>query len=239
MKAVILAGGKGTRLAPYTTVFPKPMLPIDDRPILEIVIAQLASYGFTEIILSVGYLAELIQAYFQNPQKLPDGVRVTYIREDQPLGTAGSLSLVPNLTETFLVMNGDILTTLDYHKFCEFHATHQGAVTIAMHQRQVKIDFGVLSVDAQHALTAYTEKPTLNYLVSMGIYLFEPTALAYIEPHKKLDFPDLIKRLLAHNQKVQGYPTDAYWLDIGRHDDYEEAVKTFETLKGQFLKGKT
>jgi NDP-sugar pyrophosphorylase family protein len=235
MKAIILAGGKGTRLAPYTTVFPKPMLPIDERPILEIVIHQLANYGFQEIILSVGYLAELIQAYFQNPQKVPDRVSVTYIREDQPLGTAGSLSLVPNLTETFLVMNGDILTTLDYRKFLAFHTMNQGAVTIAMHQRQVKIDFGVISVDAQHALIEYTEKPTLNYLVSMGIYLFEPKVLKYIEPQKKLDFPDLIKRLLANKEKVQGYPTDAYWLDIGRHDDYEEAVRSFEKMKRKLL----
>lgn len=235
MKAIILAGGKGTRLAPYTTVFPKPMLPIDNRPILEIVIQQLASYGFTDIVLSVGYLSELIQAYFQNPQKLPEGVSLTYIREDEPLGTAGSLSLVPDITDTFLMMNGDVLTTLDYDQFFEFHRANQGLVTIAMHKRQVNIDFGVLSVDVTSTLTAYTEKPTLDYLVSMGVYIFEPTVLRYIEPGKRLDFPDLIKQLLADNKKVQGYPTDAYWLDIGRHDDYEEAVRIFENMKDQFL----
>jgi NDP-sugar pyrophosphorylase family protein len=236
MKAVILAGGKGTRLAPYTTVFPKPMLPIDDRPILEIVIHQLANYGFKEIILSVGYLAELIQAYFQNPQKIPEGVSVTYIREDQPLGTAGSLSLIPDISETFLLMNGDVLTTLNYRKFLEFHTMNQGIMTIAMHKRQVNIDYGVLSTNSNGKLISYDEKPTLDYLVSMGIYMFEPTVLKYIEPNKKLDIPDLVRGLLAKGEPVQGYSFSDYWLDIGMHDHYEEAVRSFEKMKKKLLK---
>ncbi|MBW2045276.1 MAG: NTP transferase domain-containing protein [Deltaproteobacteria bacterium] len=236
MKTVILAGGRGTRLAPYTTVFPKPMLPIDDKPILEIIIKQLAYFGFKDIVLSVGYLAELIQAYFQNNHRLPKDVNVTYIREGEPLGTAGSLSLVPDLTETFLVMNGDVLTTLDYSKLMGFHKKNKGIVTIAMHKRQVKIDFGVISTNGKDELTDYDEKPTLDYSVSMGVYVFEPKALAYVAPGKKLDFPDLIKVLLAKGEKVCGYSNSDYWLDIGRHDDYEEAVKSFKSMERLFLK---
>lgn len=236
MKAVILAGGKGTRLAPYTTIFPKPMLPIGDKPILEIIIKQLAYYGFKDIVLSVGYLAELIQAYFQNNHKFSEEVRLSYVREEQPLGTAGSLSLIPNLTEPFLVMNGDVLTTLDYRKLIEFHKKNKGIVTIAMHKREVKIDFGVISTNGRDELIGYDEKPALNYLVSMGVYVFEPKVLKYIEPNKKLDFPDLIKILLAAGEKVQGYSNDDYWLDIGRHDDYAEAVKNFERMEKLFLK---
>ncbi|MCK4830653.1 NTP transferase domain-containing protein [bacterium] len=235
MKAIILAGGRGTRLAPYTTVFPKPMLPMGDKPILEIIIRQLAYFGFKDIVLSVGYLAELIQAYFQNDHRVPKDVRLTYIREGEPLGTAGSLSLIPNLTETFLVMNGDILTTLDYTKLIEFHKRNKALVTIAMHKRQVKIDFGIISTNGKSEIIDYDEKPTLNYSVSMGVYVFEPEALAYVTPAKKLDFPDLIKVLLAKEEKVQGYSTDDYWLDIGRHDDYTEAVKSFKGMEKSFL----
>lgn len=236
MKAVILAGGRGTRLAPYTTVFPKPMLPIDDRPILEIIIKQLAQFGFTDIVLSVGYLSELIQAYFQNDHRVPKDVKLTYIREETPLGTAGSLSLIPDLKGTFLVMNGDVLTTLDYHKLLEFHKEKEGIVTIATHKRDVQINFGVISANKKSELIDYDEKPTLDYSVSMGIYVFEPEALVYIEREQKLDFPDLIKILLARGRKVLSYPTNDYWLDIGRHDDYEEAVKNFKEMKNLFLK---
>lgn len=236
MKAVILAGGKGTRLAPYTTVFPKPMLPIGDMPILEIVIRQLAYYGFKDIVLSVGYLAELIQAYFNNNHKVPKDVNLTYIREDTPLGTAGSLSLVPNLTETFLVMNGDILTTLDYQKLIDFHKKNRGIVTIAMHKRQVKIDFGVLHTNKENKVVNYDEKPSLDYLVSMGIYVFEPDAMKYIPAQERFDFPELIQTLLKRGRSVIGYSTDEHWLDIGRHDDYADAVENFEKNKQLFLK---
>ena len=140
MIAVILAGGKGTRLAPYTTVFPKPMLPVGDRPILDLIIHQLAYYGFKEIILSVGYMAELIQAYYQNKNDLPAGITLSYVKETQPLGTAGALSLIPAQDEPFLMMNGDTLTTLDYLSLLEFHKKNEGIVTIAAHKRQVNID---------------------------------------------------------------------------------------------------
>lgn len=236
MKAIILAGGKGTRLAPYTTVFPKPMLPIGDMPILEIVIRQLAYHGFKDIVLSVGYLAELIQAYFQNGGKIPTGVTLTYVKEERPLGTTGSILLVPNLTETFLVMNGDVLTTLDYSNLIDFHKKNGGVVTIAMHKRQVKIDFGVLYTDKANKVVNYDEKPSLDYSVSMGIYVFEPEAMKYIPAQERFDFPELIQTLIKRGKGVIGYSTDEYWLDIGRHDDYADAVENFEKNKRLFLK---
>jgi NDP-sugar pyrophosphorylase family protein len=235
MKAIILAGGKGTRLEPYTTVFPKPMLPVGDKPILDIVIQQLSHYGVKEIILSVGYLAELIQAYY-NQNNPPNDVSLSYVKEKRPLGTAGSLSLMSDLTETFLVMNGDVLTSLDYRNLFKFHKKNKGIMTIAMHKRKVDIDFGVISTDEKYRLTGYDEKPMLDYLVSMGIYVFEPEVLTYISKNKKLDLPDLVKRLLDAGEKVQGYPYGGYWLDIGRHDDYEAAVKGFDKMKRTLLK---
>lgn len=236
MKAVILAGGKGTRLAPYTTVFPKPMLPVGDRPILDIIIKQLAFYGFKEIILSVGYMSELIQAYYHNTSNLPKGIKLSYVEEEYPLGTAGSLSLIPHQTEPFLLMNGDTLTTLDYRQLIEFHKLHEGLITIASHKRHVNIDFGVIYVDKSDVLTNYDEKPTLDYLVSMGVYVLDPQVLEYIVPKQRLDFPDIVKTFLAEGKKVQCFVTDVFWLDIGRHDDYESATKNFEKMKDQFLR---
>jgi NDP-sugar pyrophosphorylase family protein len=236
MKAVILAGGKGTRLAPYTTIFPKPMLPIGDKPILDIVIEQLSYYGFNDITISVGYLAELMETYYLKNSRIPDDVNLTFIREDNPLGTAGALSLIPELNESFLVMNGDVLTSLDYGKFMEYHKQNKGMVTVTMHKRKVDIDFGVIHTTREQQLIDYTEKPTLDYLVSMGVYMFEPEVLNYIESHKRLDFPDLIKKLLAKGKKVQGYENEEFWLDIGRHDDYEEAIRIFDSVKDRLLR---
>ena len=195
MKAIILAGGKGTRLAPYTTVFPKPMVPIDSKPILEIIIRQLIYYGFRDIILTVGYLSELIQAYFQSANKLTN-VNFTYIKENKPTGTAGSLRSIPNLTETFLVVNGDILTTLDYTKVINYHREKDGILTIGMYKKRVKMDLGVIETDENNFLLSYTEKPEKVYDVSMGIYVYEPAVLKYIEPDCYLDFPNLVLRLL-------------------------------------------
>lgn len=237
MKAIVLAGGKGTRLAPYTTVFPKPLVPLGHRPILDIIIRQLAYYGFRDIALTVGYLAELIQAYFQNTRsRLPD-VNLTYISEHEPTGTAGSLSSIPGLNETFLVMNGDILTSLDYSKLVAYHQEKSGILTIGMHRKRVKIDLGVMETDREGILTGYVEKPEKVYLVSMGIYVYEPTVLKYIEPNRYLDFPDLVLRLLENGEKVVGYPCDEYWLDIGHQEDYVRAQEEFERMKDRFLPG--
>ena len=237
MKAVILAGGKGTRLLPYTTVFPKPLVPLGEKPILDIIIHQLSYYGFQEIILSVGYLGELIQAYFQNGNRKFPHINLTYIKERQPMGTAGSLGLISELDETFLVMNGDVLTTMDYARFIAYHKSKGGILTIGMHPKRVKIDLGVMETDAQGILTSYREKPENTYLVSMGIYAYEPNVLKYIKPDQYLDFPDLVLRLLENKEKVVGYPCNDYWLDIGRHEDYARAQDEFEQMKDQFLPG--
>ena len=229
MKAVILAGGKGTRLKPYTTVFPKPLMPINDKPILEIVVQQLNSYGFNEIIMAVGHLAELIMAFFNDGSKY--GIKVRYTKEDRPLGTAGPLSLMKEeLNEPFLMMNGDVLTTLNYSDLIDYHKRNGASVTIALKKRVVKIDFGVPEIDEANNIVGYTEKPEIDYLVSMGVYVFDPKVLEYIKPKEYLDFPDLIKELISNGETVKGYVYDGYWLDIGRPDDYERANREIEEI---------
>jgi NDP-sugar pyrophosphorylase family protein len=229
MRAVILAGGKGTRLLPYTTVIPKPLMPVGDRPILEIIIRQLKNYGFSRVTMAVGYLAELVEAYFSNGNKY--GIKIDYSRENEPLGTIGSLSLVDGLDTTFLVMNGDILTNLDYLKLVDFHKNNQAVATIATYNKEVKIDLGILEMDESLRLKQYIEKPALKYDVSMGIYVFEPEILDFIEPNAYLDFPDLVLALIKAGREVIAFPFDGYWLDIGRHEDYDRAQQEFETLK--------
>lgn len=235
MKAVILAGGRGTRLAPYTTVFPKPLVPLGQRPIIDIIVRQLAYYGFRDIVLSVGYLAELIQAYFHTANNRFSDVNISYAKEHNPTGTAGSLRSIPNLNETFLVMNGDVLTSMPYSELVEVHREKGGILTIGMVLKKLKIDLGVIEVDSNGTLTGYVEKPEKAYTVSMGIYVYEPKVLEYIEPNQYLDFPDLVLRLLEHGEKVVGHPVEDYWLDIGRHEDYARAQEEFENLKHKFL----
>jgi NDP-sugar pyrophosphorylase family protein len=233
MRAVILAGGKGTRLAPYTTVLPKPLMPIGEMPILEIVIRQLALQGFNELTLAVGYLAELLMAYCGDGSKF--NVKLDYSKEEQPLGTAGPISLIPNLGETFLVMNGDLLTTVDYSAMFRYHRERGALATIACYQRDVKIDLGVVEVNSDNWLANYIEKPTYHYSVSMGIYIFEPEVLQYIPRNQRLDLPELIRKLMKADQKVNVYNFDGYWLDIGRHDDYERAIEEFTLHRDSFL----
>lgn len=235
MKVIILAGGKGTRLAPYTTIFPKPLIPIGHKPILDIIIRQLVYYGFEDIVLTVGYLSELIRAYFQNGISDLKNLSLEYIRENKPTGTAGSLSMIPDLNKTFLVMNGDILTTLNYNKLISYHERMGGVLTIAMQEKQSKVDLGVIETDSNSLLTSYTEKPEKVYKVSMGIYVYEPDVLKYIEPNTYLDFPQLVNRLLDNGEKVVGYPCKDFWLDIGNHEDYENAQEKFELMKNLFL----
>lgn len=235
MKAVILAGGKGTRLAPYTTIFPKPLVPLGHRPILDIIVRQLAYYGFRDIVLTLGHLAELIQAYFSNCNGAFSQINISYVREKEPLGTAGSLGLVPGLNHTFLVMNGDILTSLDYSKLIDYHHEKKGILTIGMHSKRLRLDLGVIETDAEGILTGYLEKPEKTYPVSMGIYVYEPSVLDYIEPNEYLDFPDLVLRLLENGEKVVGYPCDDFWMDIGRKEDYIQAQEEFERMKPMFL----
>lgn len=232
MRAVILAGGKGTRLAPYTTILPKPLMPISDMPILEIVIRQLAHHEFRDITLAVGYLAELLMAYCGNGEKF--GVKIDYSREEEPMGTAGPISLIPDLNETFLVMNGDLLATLDYSMMWKYHKERGAIATLASYRRDIKIDLGVIESE-DGWVKNYIEKPSYHYSVSTGVYIFEPAVLQYIERGKHLDLPELVLRLLKEGQNVNVFNFDGYWLDIGRHDDYETAIQEFLLRRKDFL----
>jgi NDP-sugar pyrophosphorylase family protein len=233
MKAVILAGGQGRRLGPYTTVLPKPLMPVGDVPILEIVIRQLRHAGFDDITLAVGYLAELLMAYFGDGSKF--GVCIRYSREEHPLGTAGPLSLIDGLTEPFLVMNGDLLTTLDYRAMWEKHNNTGPTATLATYQRDVKIDLGVVETDDNLWVRAYIEKPTYHYTVSTGIYVFTPAVREFIPPRQRMDLPELVLKLLKASHRIAAYPFVGCWLDIGRPDDYERAVSEFEQHRSEFL----
>jgi len=233
MKAVILAGGKGTRLAPYTLVFPKPLMPIADMPILEILLRQMKRSGIDEVILTVGYLSDLLKSYFGDGSRF--NIKLTYSYEQTPLGTAGPLSLIKDLDETFFVANGDVLTTLDFSHMLAWHKEKSAIATIATHQRNVKIDFGVIQKDGDHQITGYTEKPSLDYLVSMGIYIFEPKVLTYIPAAQYLDFPDLVLKLIEAGNNVISYPFLGYWQDLGRLDDYNQAASDFNAMRSQFL----
>lgn len=221
MRAVILAGGRGTRLAPYTTVLPKPLMPVGDMPIVELLIRRLADAGITHVTLAVGHLAGLIMAYFEHCGDLE--VEIEYSLESEPLGTAGPLAQVRGLDDTFLVMNGDLLTDLDFTQLVATHRDAAATATVGAFRRAVKIDLGVLEVDDHQRIKGYIEKPTHEFLVSMGVYALEPSALTYIEPQTYLDLPALVARLLQAGEPVAMHLHPGYWLDIGRPDDYERA----------------
>jgi len=213
LKAVVFAGGKGTRLAPYTSVLPKPLMPIGDRSILELVLGQFATCGITDVTLCVGYLSHLIEAVLDNRPN--DGVEIKFVREDE------------GLDRTFIAMNGDVLTTLPYDSFLRHHRRNHNIVTIATRERPINIDYGVLHLGCngrRNQVASYHEKPQMTSTVSMGIYALEPEALAYIPRSGYFDFPDLVKTLLRAGEKVGAYRYDGLWFDIGRRDDYEEAV---------------
>jgi NDP-sugar pyrophosphorylase family protein len=234
LRAVILAGGKGTRLKPFTILFPKPLVPLGDKPVLELLIERLLRFGITDITLTLGHLAELIKAYFGHRRSLVERINLRYVEEEEPTGTAGSLAFFSGLTDTFLVMNGDLLTNLNFDELVGFHREQRAMLTIATHTRRVKIDLGVLEVDGRHRITNYVEKPETSYHVSMGIYVYEPAVLRYIEPGKYLDFPNLVLRLLASGERVCAFPTDCLWLDIGRPDDYAQAQQLVAEQKEVF-----
>ncbi len=233
MQAVILAGGKGARLRPYTVVLPKPLMPVGDYPILEVVIRQLKKHGFEEIILAVGHQKELLRAFFGNGEKW--GVSIQYSSEDSPLGTAGPLKHIVGLQDQFLLMNGDILTDANFRTIADFHLAEGCDATIVTHKRHVNIDYGTLEYDAGGRLLSYNEKPTLHYDVSMGIYMLSRQVRDYIPSDGPFDFPNLIERLLEDGRTVLCYPCEGYWLDIGRPDDYEIAIHDFERMKDELL----
>jgi NDP-sugar pyrophosphorylase family protein len=226
LKAVILAGGRGTRLAPYTSVLPKPLMPIGDRSILEVVVGQLEDAGIVDIHFCVGYLAHLIEAVFESREN--GHVNITYVREQEALGTAGPLRLVDGLDNTFMVMNGDVLTTIDYEKLIRFHREQGNALTIATRERSIKIDYGLLHLDEGSRVRSYEEKPTISSRVSMGIYVMEPAVIDLVPEGEYFDFPDLVRVLLAEGEPVGAYEHDGLWFDIGRPQDYEDAAQVWE-----------
>lgn len=234
LRAVVLAGGLGTRLAPYTMVFPKPLVPLGDMPILEIVLRQLRWYGVETAYISVGHLAPLVEAYFLTRGPY-DGMEIAYLRETKPLGTAGALALLDDDGDDLLVCNGDILTTLNFAGIVDYHREQEAALTIGVHTKTVQVDLGVLGIDADGRVTEYKEKPTSSYECSMGVYVYSPAALAMIEPDRRLDFPDLVLRLLDSGDKVVAYRSECYWKDIGRHEDYERAAQDFVEMRLQLL----
>ncbi len=232
MKAVILAGGKGVRLKPYTTHFPKPLMPIGDKPILEIVIEKLKEADITEIIITTGHLSEMIHALMGDGKKI--GVNIQYSLEDKPLGTAGPLNLLKSeLVDDFFVINGDVLCDLDFSEMIKFHNENKNTATIGTAERTVFVDFGLVQLNNRNEYLDWEEKPTLKYLVSMGIYIFSPRALNSIPKEKFFNMPDLIQMLKKNNEKVMGYIHKGYWLDIGRREDYENACKNYEEINNK------
>jgi NDP-sugar pyrophosphorylase family protein len=234
VRVVILAGGKGTRLKPYTKVLPKPLVPIGEMPILEVVLRQLKSFGFEKVTLSVNHLADLIRAFFGDGSQL--GLDISYCIEDKPLGTAGSISIANNLTDTFLVMNGDLLTTIDYDAMVQSHINSGADATIAVFSREVEVDFGVLEIGPNRELLDYSEKPRFQYFVSMGVNVFEKSVLEFIPQGCYLDMPTLMMNLKNAGKTVLTYNSDCEWLDIGRADDYEIAIRAFEKARDQYLR---
>ena len=232
-RAVVLAGGRGTRLAPYTTVLPKPLMPVGDMPILEILVRQLRRAGIRRITLAVGHLAALLEAYFGDGARF--GVSLDYSYEDEPAGTAGPLALVGGLDQTFLVMNGDLLTSLDFEDLLRTHRAGRAEVTVGLFEKHVPLDLGVVETDEDGRVTGYIEKPTLTYDVSVGIYAMEPTVLQHIARGERLDLPDLILRLISAGAHVQAYRFSGTWFDIGRPDDYAAASEHFERQRDELL----
>jgi len=230
---VVLAGGRGTRLAPYTSVLPKPLMPIGNRAILEILIDQLSEHGFKDVTLCVGHLAHLIRAVFDNRSRSGEG-SIEYVYEDRPLGTAGPLRGIGRRNEPLLVMNGDVLTTLDFSGLVEHHQRSDNILTVATHERTIKIDYGVIYVSGSNGATridTFEEKPEIVSTVSMGVYVLEPEALEYIPEGEPFDIPDLIHALLAAGEDVGAYTHDGMWFDIGRQDDYAEAASAWVELE--------
>jgi len=235
MKALILVGGKGTRLKPYTITVPKPLLPVGDLPILEIILRQLKKSGVDEVILAVGHMSHLFESFFQDGRRF--GLKVSYSFEEEPIGTAGAISLALNrLGENFIVMNGDLLTTLNYKKMLKAHQSRKAAGTIAIYRREIKMDFGVIKADSSGILEDYIEKPSYFYDFGMGVNILNSAAISpLLTSGEYLDMPDLMLRLKKNREIVYCYQEDCFWLDMGCPEDYEKANEAFESRKNDFL----
>lgn len=222
MQAVILAGGRGFRLEPYTRVLPKPLLPIGDEPILSILVRQLQRAGTTEIIMCVGYLAALIMAYFQDGSRW--GIPIRYSVETSPLGTAGPLRNIEGLAEDFLVVNGDELTALDFQALHSYHLETKAVMTVAIQQKSLSTSLGVLQVENGQVIS-YQEKPSLNFWASMGIYVLNKQVLDFTPKSERFDMPDLVREILSRKIRIMGFESQDSWLDIGTWEDWEKAQR--------------
>jgi len=234
MHVIILAGGKGVRLRPYTTAFPKPLVPIgNEYAILDIILRQLRIHGFRTVTMAIGHLGSLMRAFVGDGSRW--GLEVTYTEEVTPLGTIGPLfGILEQLPEHFLVMNGDVLTNLSYGDFLRFHMRGDTPLSVATYKRDVKIDFGVLETEDGH-IVSFVEKPTLYYSVSMGIYALSRKTLKPYPVGQPFGFDQLVLDLLAKGTYPAAYEFDGYWLDIGRPDDYDEANRSFDQLRPLLL----
>lgn len=235
MQAVILAGGKGTRLRPYTNVLPKPLMPVGDMPILEVIIKQLKSFGTDRVIIAVGHLHHMIESFFKNGEEY--GMDIQYSLENNPLGTAGPLGLImEDLDENFLVINGDLLTNINFRNVFDSHIKNDADATLATFERTLEIDFGLVETNDNSELIDYKEKPLSKYKVSMGINVFKKSSIIPILDNKQyIDIPDVMMNLVKQGKKVHCYSEECTWLDIGRIDDYNEAVNIFEDNKNIYL----
>lgn len=226
-RAIILAGGKGTRLKPYTISLPKPLVPIGEVPILEIIIRQLKSYGFDHITITVNHLADIIQAFFGDGKKWD--IKIDYSLEDKALSTMGPLTLINDLPENFLVMNGDVLTDLNFETFYNQHITDGNNFTIGAFKRTDKVEYGVLIKNEKSELIQFEEKPSKDYLVSMGVYMMNRKNLDFIPTNTFFGFDHLMNTLLKTKILPKIYEFNGYWLDIGRPADYERAIEEFDS----------
>jgi NDP-sugar pyrophosphorylase family protein len=237
MRAVVLAGGQGSRMAPYTKILPKPLLPVGDRPILDVILRQLTASGYTEVTLAIGHLGKLLQSYVGDGGQY--GLRITYSHESVPMGTVGALTLIEGLHDTFLVMNGDVLTTPFYGPMLHYHRQAGAIATIAMKYQEVNVDFGVLTLDGSigplRRIQGIEEKPQLTYPVSIGVYVFEPRVLEYLQTGEARDFPELVTDLLAAGETVAAYEHDGYWADVGQFASLEEATRRYEERAEDFV----
>lgn len=232
-RAVILAGGMGTRLRPYTVVLPKPLMPVGDYPILEVIIRQLAHFGFNHITLTVNHQADLIKSFFGDGSKW--NIKIDYSLEDRPLSTMGPLKLIQDLPDNFLVMNGDILTDLDFGTFYSQHVRDSSLFSISSAVREQVNLYGVLEKNDRGLLSGFLEKPKHRFLVSMGVYMLSKEVLNYIPEGISYGFDQLMLQFLEKKKPVQVREFEGYWLDIGRPDDYMQAIEEFEQLKTTFL----
>ncbi len=232
MRAVILAGGKGTRLRPYTTTIPKPLVPIgDEMPILEVILRQLSRAGFNRVTLAVNHMANLIMAFFGDGSKW--GLKIDYSFEDSPLSTIGPLTLISDLPDNFLVMNGDILCDLDYREFYQYHVSNKNDVTVSVFKRDAKIDFGVLRYDQSHRIAEFIEKPIYHFNVSMGIYCLNRSIIEQLPKAVPYGFDNLMIDGIRKGQKLIAKPFNGFWMDIGRPDDYDSANENYEEIKAK------